>query len=176
MLNVDMFIGIDVGVNGGVATWTASQGLKVFHMPKTSLDKLNLFKLIKERAEHPLVFIEKVQQRPSDSYGGKQFGIVKMVEGYTQLKTIMETVGVPYVMVHPMSWQTYLHLRMKDNEEKTARKNRYKMAAGRYYPEVKPTLWNADAILLVEFGRRKKKFDEQWIVEQLPKVTQSKLL
>ena len=91
-----------------------------------------------------------------------------------QLKDIMAVEGIPPCLVHPISWQTYLKLRKK-NEDKTERKNRYKDAAGHYYPEVKPTLWNADAILLMHFGRLKQQREPEWIKENLPHDVFSKL-
>ena len=61
-----------------------------------------------------------------------------------------------------------LQIREKKTEEKTERKNRYKDAAQHYYPEIKATLWNADAVLLMHFGRLKKQNDPKWIIQNLP--------
>jgi hypothetical protein len=169
MVVADMIIGIDPGKQGGIATWKPNRGMKVFKMPETVQDMMVLFNLLKEQSEKPLCFIEKVTMR-SDDTGGKQYHIKSLLANFEQLKACLTIASIPYVMVHPMTWQTYLHLRQK-GEEKPDRKKRYKIVAGNYYPEIKATLLNCDAMLLVEFGRRKKQFDEQWIIEQLPKQT-----
>lgn len=169
MLAIDVYIGIDPGMGGVVCHWTANGGMKCVKMPRTIEDLSVLLTAIKERGAQPLCFLEKLQLRHDDT-DGKQFRIQKLLANFEQIKAVLTLLKIPFILVHPMSWQSYLRLRVKD-EDKKDRKNRYKHAAGVYYPEVKPTLWNADGMLLVEFGRRKRQFDERWLIEQLPKQT-----
>ena len=80
----------------------------------------------------------------------------KVLANFEQLKATISVCDIPFVMVHPMKWQNELKLRVKmqrKKEEKSERKNRYKEIAGNLYPELKPTLWNADATLIMHFGR-----------------------
>jgi hypothetical protein len=95
---------------------------------------------------------------------------------YEHLKALAETSGVPYVMVHPMTWQTALNLRIRgQHEDKADRKRRYQDHAGKLYPGVKVTLWNADALLIMHFGRWALMNRRQWVKEQLPKREYDKL-
>lgn len=175
MKNPDMIIGIDPGANGGIAYWKNGT-VKVVKMPRELEDLSKFLDYILSISERPLVFMEKVQIRMDDSSEenrGKQFRIQKMMEGYERLKITMSMKEIPFILVHPMSWQSYLKLRDAMNKEsKTERKTRYVGVAGRLYPMVKTTKWSADALLLVEFGRRKLANDQNWIMAQLPKRVQ----
>lgn len=174
MIAADVYIGIDPGMGGGVCHWTANGGMKSAKMPRSIADLSVLLNSIKERGAQPLCFLEKLQLRHDDT-DGKQFRIQKLLANYEQIKTLLTVHNIPYILVHPMTWQSYLNLRVKD-EPKKDRKNRYKRAAGNFYPEAKVSLYNADAILLIEFGRRKRQYDERWLIEQLPKQTLKLLL
>lgn len=166
---IDCFIGIDPGIsNGGISIWRPNKKLEVIKMPREMMDLLPLFKELKKDCEHPLVFLEKVQTRPDDlQHFGKAINIQKMLASFEKLKTVMEFAEMPFVQVHPISWQSYLKLRKKKEGGKD-RKNRYKTIAQELYPEVKATLWNSDSSLLVHFGRKKYLNDQNWIFEALP--------
>lgn len=82
-------------------------------------------------------------------------------------------IGLPYVLVHPMSWQSRLGLRIK-GEEKKERKARYKVEAEKLYGG-NVTLWNADALLIMHFGRYVLKNDVRWLLKNLPDKEQCKL-
>ena len=145
-LDFDCIIGCDPGANGGIAVWRPNQNVKTIRMPK-DLQELRA---------------DDIKDNP-----GKAFRIQQLLMNFQKLKDFIEVEGVPYVLVHPISWQSYLKLR-KQTEDKTERKNRYKEAAQHYYPEIKATLWNADAVLLMHFGRLKKQKEPLWIVQNLP--------
>lgn len=171
MQNYDCVIGIDPGSNGGIAVWRPGTPVKTVKMPRDLVDIRDLLQYIKSIAKSPIVFLEKVQLRSDDikDNPGKAFRIQQLLMAFQQLKDYIAVEGVPYVMVHPISWQSYLKLR-KQREEKTERKNRYKDAAAYYYPGVKVTLWNADAILLMHFGRLKCHNEPSWVQDNLPKA------
>lgn len=174
-LQIDCIIGIDPGASGGIALWKPNAAVKVYKMPKDLYELVEFWEHVKTIAEHPIIFIEKVQLRMDDMQGGKAFRIQEMLKGFETLKTIITLSKIPFVQVHPMSWQSTLHLRKK-GEEKEARKNRYKDVAAKFYPEVKPTLWSADALLILHFGRTKKMNDPDWILENLPEKTHSNFM
>lgn len=161
-------IGIDPGAAGGIAVWTEGNLTKVYKMPKNITDLRQLIQHFK--AIHTtIVFMEKVQLRPDDMITpGKAFRIQSMLRSYQKLKDMVEVEDVPLIEVHPMTWQSYLNLRIK-REEKKDRKNRYKAAAQNYYPECNVTLWSADALLVMHFGRKKLSFDVKWMLENMPK-------
>ena len=171
-LDFDCICGIDPGSNGGIAVWRPNQPLQTIKMPKDLSELRGYLQYIKEITKSPIVFLEKVQLRADDvkDNPGKAFRIQQLLMAFQRLKDYIEVENIPYVQVHPVTWQSFLKLRKK-GEEKKERKDRYKMAAGHYYPNVKPTLWNADALLIMHFGRLKCKNDPDWVSENvnLPK-------
>lgn len=171
----DAIIGVDPG--GGLAIWR--KGVSICHtlkMPK-DLHELNDYLVyINSICKQPLAFIEKVNVRPDDIGDrndpvnrGKIYRIETMVKNYTRLQEIFYNMKIPYVLVHPMTWQAKLNLRMK-GEEKKDRKNRYKAFAAEKYPNIKRvTLWNADAILIMHFARFMLKNNPEYILDKLPR-------
>jgi hypothetical protein len=176
-LKIDCIVAIDPGVSGGLAIWSPNCKVEVKKMPKDLMDLKEYFEYLKSISESVLVFIEKVQLHHGDmgnDVPGKAFNIQKMLQGFEKLKVIIEVCEIPFLQVHPMSWQSYLKLR-KRGEEKQDRKNRYKAVAQNLYPEIKATLWNSDALLIMHFGRKKKMNDASWILENLPSKLHSKI-
>ena len=168
-IEFDAVVGIDPGRNGGIALFSPSHYLTTVKMPKRLYEIMDFMNYVKSISENPIVFLEKVQLRSDDitDNPGKAFRVQKLLMEYQQLKDYIEISGVPYVMMHPMSWQSTLKLRRK-GETKQERKNRYKEAAEHYYKGFKATLWNADAVLIMHAGRFKLKYEPQWVMQNLP--------
>lgn len=179
-ININCVIGIDPGHNGGIAVFVKGRNVKTIKMPKTNED-LRDFLIYYADNFKPIIFLEKVSVRPDDvsqdesgkANMGKIFRIQQMLANYEHLKAIIEIVGIPYIMIHPMSWQTKLKLRTK-GEEKADRKRRYREIAGQLYP-IKTTLWNADALLIMHFGRYALANELSWVQANLPKTEKDKL-
>lgn len=182
-MKVNCIIGIDPGANGGIAVYLPGTSAKVVKMPKNDLDLRDFFGYYSEWYS-PIVFLEKLSVRPDDivmqgekAGMGKIYRIQKMMANYEHLKAIIETSGIPFVMVHPMTWQTKLCLRAETKGyEKSARKQYYRNVAAQLYPEVNVTLWNADALLIMHFGRYACANMQNWVREQLPKQEYQKLM
>lgn len=128
-------------------------------------------------------WLVKVQVRPDDAAVeggavnmGKIYRIQKMLANFEHLRAVIDLSGIPYCLVHPMKWQARLCLRQK-GEQKADRKKRYKEVAQKLYPDVKATMWNCDAILLMEFGRAMLSDlkGRKWILENIPKREHDKL-
>lgn len=174
-MNIDTIVGIDPGASGGIAVWSGERGCKTMNMPKDMSGIRAYMDYLKGTCK-PIVFLEKLSVRPDDvsveagsPNMGKLFRVQRMIANFEQLKTTIEFCGVPFVLVHPMKWQNTLHLRIKGGgEEKAARKRRYRDIAGELYPEITATLWNADAVLIMHFGRYILKNDEKWVSANLP--------
>ena len=181
-ITINCVIGIDPGANGGIAIFIPGQNAKAVKMPK---DIMALRDFLTYYAENykPIVFLEKLSVRPDDiatdgdkANMGKLYRIQKMMANFEHIKALIETVGIPYVMVHPMTWQTKLKLRERGKkEEKKDRKRRYQQAAAQQYPEINVTLWNSDALLLMHFGRFVLVNEPKWVKEQLPEREYQKL-
>lgn len=182
IIKIDCVIGVDPGAGGGLAVFIPGQKVKVAKMPKDITELRDFFEYYASNY-NPVAFLEKLSVRPDDvsvsgdrAALGKLFRIQKMMANYEHLKAIIEAVGVPYLMVHPMSWQTKLKLRKYG--EKVAKRDRkrcYQMRAGELYPEVKATLWNADALLIMHFGRWVLVNDPKWVMANLPEREKAKI-
>lgn len=182
-IKINCVIGIDPGANGGIAVFVPGNPVKAVKMPRDITDLADFLSYYKD-ISNPIIFLEKLSVRPDDvGVGpdgkpnmGKIYRIQKLMANYEHLKALIETAGIPYVMVHPMTWQTKLKLRVRgQQEEKADRKRRYASKAGELYPGVKVTLWNADALLIMHFGRYALVNETNWVRENLPVREQSKI-
>lgn len=174
-ITIDCIIGIDPGKTGGIAVWRRNHKTEVIKMPGDLMELKQWFEYMKGICR-PLVFVEKVQLRPDDvnDNPGKAFRVQKLLSEFEKLKTIIAMCDVPFVLVHPQKWQNALKLRVK-GEEKPQRKKRYQAAAAAYYPDVKATLWNADALMILHFGRYVLQTQPKWVLENLPATMHGKL-
>ena len=182
-MKISSVIGIDPGSNGGLAVFIPGQNVKVVKMPKDITELRDFFTYYADNFK-PIVFLEKLSVRPDDVKAdadgktnmGKLFRVQKMMANFEHLKAIIETAGIPYVLVHPLSWQTKLNLRVRgEHEEKADRKRRYRETAAQLYPGINVTLWNADALLLMHFGRWALVNNQKWVKANLPEREYIKL-
>ena len=169
MKNFDAIIGIDPGAAGGIA-YSHNGIVKCVKMPKDLNDILQLINYLKTIST-PIVFIERLTIRPDDvsvqgakANMGKMYRIQKMMQSFEHLKALMEVSDVPYCLVTPMKWQSGLRVK---GEEKADRKRRFKNMAAQLYPEIKPTLWNADALLIMRFGINAIENEPKWMKEHI---------
>lgn len=182
-ININCVIGIDPGANGGIAVFIPGDHPKVVKMPK-DVTELADFLQYYAATYKPIVFLEKLSVRPDDvemmpngkPNMGKMYRIQKLMGNYEHLRALIESSGIPYVMVHALKWQSILKLRVKGlKEEKAERKRRYAEKAAQLYPTVKITLWNSDAILIMHFGRYMLANEISWVTANLPQREQHKI-
>ena len=181
-IKINCVIGIDPGSNGGIAIFAPGYNTKVLKMPKDITELREFFMYYGDNFK-PSVFLEKLSVRPDDvmvqgdrAAMGKLYRVQKMMANFEHLKALIETSGIPYVLVHPLSWQTKLKLRVRGvHEEKADRKRRYRDMAAQLYRGVNVTLWNADALLLMHFGRWALVNEPKWVKANLPEREYEKL-
>lgn len=184
-IKINCVIGIDPGAAGGLAVYVPAPTFPLVRTQKMPKDLSELRDFFAYWAENykPIAFLEKLSIRPDDivvngdkAAMGKLYRVQKMMANYEHLKALLETSGIPYVQVHPLSWQTKLNLRTRGvHEEKAERKNRYRLHAASCYQQIRVTLWNADALLLMHFGRWALVNDLQWVKSNLPEREYQKL-
>lgn len=182
LFNINAIIGIDPGSSGALCVFIPGKLVKVIKMPKDITDLRDFFAYYADNFK-PIVFLEKLSVRPDDvvvqgdrAAMGKLYRVQKMMANFEHLKALIETAGIPYVLVHPLSWQTKLKLRVRgQHEEKADRKRRYRETAAQLYPGVNVTLWNADALLLLHFGRWALVNEPKWVKANLPEREYQKL-
>ena len=142
-------IGIDVGINGGIA-WITDGKACVEKMPDTLQD---LWELIRDITNHPRssldgrkykAYIEAVSSSP-------QMGVVSSFSfgrGYGNLEMALTAAGIPFERVRPQVWQKALGCMTKGDKNVSKRK------AQELFPDRKITHATADALLIAHYGTR----------------------
>lgn len=173
-MKIETILAIDPGASGGLALYGNGK-VSVAKMPKDLGELKQYFEHLTETYTNIVCFIERVSgYRGDNDAPGKWYGIDKMLANFTELKTSLKFHDIPFIEVHPATWQAGLRLRVK-GEDKKARKNRYKDFAEKTYPEIKTNLWNADALCILQFARIKINIDPGWVEDRMPGV-KNKLL
>lgn len=175
LYSIDQIVAIDPGVSGGIAIYTPNTAAKVVKMP-TLKEFYNLIIQLKNEIPNTLVVLEKVQIMPHDSKNvGKSMRIGTMTKNYDQMTAALTIAEVAFIEVVPRAWQTALAFQTK-GLEKPERKNLYKSFSQVNFPHIKATLWNADALCILEFARRKITYNIKYIVDKLSDENKDLLL
>lgn len=146
-----MIIGVDPGGSGGIA-WHDGKRARVVKMPATLQDLWELIDNIRQDSfrHHPwaktTAYLEQVHSSP-------QMGVTSAFtfgNGFGHLEMALTAAGISFVRVSPQKWQTALGCRTGGD------KNVSKARAQELFPDLKPTHATADALLIMEYGRRQK--------------------
>jgi len=148
-----MIIGVDPGGSGGIA-WHDGERARVVKMPATLQDLWELINDIRAAASPPLgvgetkamAYLEQVHSSP-------QMGVKSAFtfgNGFGNLEMALTAAEIPFVRVSPQKWQGALGCRTGGD------KNVSKARAQELFPDLKPTHATADALLIMEYGRRQK--------------------
>ncbi len=146
-----MIIGIDPGASGGIA-WHDGERARVVKMPATLQDLWEMVYNIKQDSfrEGPwaktTAYLEQVHSSP-------QMGVKSAFtfgNGFGHLEMALTAAWIPFVRVSPQKWQGALGCRTGGD------KNVSKARAQELFPDLKPTHATADALLIMEYGRRQK--------------------
>lgn len=145
-------IGIDVGVNGGIA-WITDGKPCVEKMPDTLQDLWELLNGINfayseyNRSACVKAYIEQVASSP-------QMGVVSAFSfgrGYGNLEMALTAAGIPFERVRPQEWQKHMKCMSKGDKNVTKRR------AQELFPSLKITHATADALLIAQYGVEKGK-------------------
>ena len=140
-------IGIDVGINGGIA-WITDGKACVEKMPDTLQDLWELVVSISLEAGTGGMGIRAYLEAVSSS---PQMGVVSAFSfgrGYGNLEMALTAAGIPFERVRPQVWQKALGCMTKGN------KNVSKRRAQELFPDRKITHATADALLIAHYGTR----------------------
>jgi hypothetical protein len=147
-----MIIGVDPGGNGGIA-WHDGERARVVKMPATLQDLWELINDIMSSCvtagtdwRDSTAYLEQVHSSP-------QMGVKSAFtfgNGFGHIEMALTAAGIPFVRVSPQKWQGALGCRTGGD------KNVSKARAQELFPDLKPTHATADALLIMEYGRRQK--------------------
>ena len=149
--------GIDPGKQGGLAF---KDGNKVQAVSFSTLTQPEIAHKLREFMPEK-VYLEKAQPMRKPAKKGKKDvpqGVVSAFtygEGFGHLKGVLDTLGIPYELITPRTWQTALNCLTGGD------KNVTKTKAQQLFPMVpKITHYIADALLIMEYGCRLEKQGE----------------
>jgi len=163
---IDKIIAIDPGKSGGIAIWTPNE-LQVIKMPETTKQFSDIIIGEKKKTPNLIVAMEKVQLRDDDNIPGKQYRIAKMMKNYNSLIAAVEIADIALWNIYPITWQNGLYFKHK-GFSKEDRKNAYKEFAQKTFTDIRATLWNADALCILEYSKRQVSKNFAWVLKQLP--------
>lgn len=144
-----IYIGIDPGVNGGIAKIYVDDGLVVAdRMPATREDVVDYFRGFMPGT---VAYIE----RPPISMGKRvtASALVKLGHSYERCATAAVSRGIEIVEVTPQQWQKLYGFK-RSGRTPTEWKNLLKRKAIELFPNIKVTLAIADALLIANYARR----------------------
>jgi hypothetical protein len=139
-------IAIDPGKNGGVAILREDKTIRIHKIPITPKDTEILFKMYQKDA---VCFIEKVFGMPGRG-GSAMFTFGQM---YGWLEMALINSKIPTTQITPQKWIKFHGLGTKGSMTDTEWKNKLKARAQQLHPNVAVTLWNADALLILEYAK-----------------------
>ncbi len=142
---------IDIGKGGGFAylekKLTNKYQVQVIKMPDTIVGIDQVIRSIPCDA----FALEDVKIRPSDMLDGKIYRIVDvMIKNLHYLEAVLEVNKKPHFRLHPNRWQRQYRPQIKKLEYQD-RKRFFKDEATRIFKHTKATLWNADALLMLNY-------------------------
>jgi hypothetical protein len=167
-MKFDRYIGIDAGKGGAIAHISSGRSATTVSMPDSVEELDRYINYLKDISKCPIACVERVSLWRSDAAQGKAFGIEKMTRNLNEITTVLRIVKIPFIQIYPIQWQSYLNLRVTGKEEYSDRKRRLKEVAQRHFPEIKVTLINSDALLIMEFIGLKCQREPEWVLKRLP--------
>lgn len=145
--------GIDPGQQGAIVFIdTETNEVDYVKMPETFADVYNVLKdKYIENSGNICCALEDVGQGMP---GQSSSATAKFARHNGHLEMALYAIGIPTVKVKPQKWQKSLGIGTGKDLSKTEWKNKLKAEAQRRYPNVKITLWLADALLIADYGVR----------------------
>ena len=138
------YIGIDPGINGGVAVIDNYYSIKSFKCPSSPMEMAEALK--NSIDGNSIALLEKVHSFPGQ-------GVVSTFTfgtNYGQWQGILSAFEIPFELIPPKSWQKMFQPLSKEKKE---RKKQLKQLAIDKFPSEKVTLYTSDAILLALYLR-----------------------
>ena len=147
---MSIHIGIDPGINGGVAVLGHQGCAQACKIPPTNKDLWELIQEIKAAADFEKYTVRATLESVSAS---PQMGVKSAFtfgNGFGHLEMALTAAGIPFERVRPQVWQKALGCLTKGD------KNVSKRRAQELFPQMKVTHATADALLIAEYGNRQK--------------------
>lgn len=142
-----LLIAIDPGAKGGIAVFDG-ETTKAYAMPETPKDILYCIDAIAITDSDIRCVVEKVGFHVK---GNSASSSCKFARHCGHVEMALIALGIPFSDVTPQKWMKWLGALPSD---KTARKNAIKDNMQRLHPDIRVTLWNSDALALLEWAKK----------------------
>jgi len=150
-------IAIDPGASGGIAVASDGSGPLLFKMPDTPKDIYDMLSslrhatgIIPDRIPCRAV-VEKVGMHRQ---GNNASASCKFARHCGHIEMALLALSIPFEEPTPQKWMKSLGVMPKEKQD---RKNHIKDLMQRKYPQIKVTLWNADALGILTYALEKVK-------------------
>lgn len=144
------YVGIDPGVNGGIAVLSADGTvMEVVKMPGTARDLLDFLRRYKDDS---VCVLERVGGMP----GNGAHAMFNFGKGFGHLQMALLALEIPTEDVTSNKWEKAFQMGSSGKFTKREWKNLLKAKAQQLFPKLgrKVTLATCDALLIAEYGRR----------------------
>jgi crossover junction endodeoxyribonuclease RuvC len=147
-----VFVGVDPGASGAICVMNDNgyAPISLCRLSNTEREVSDFLELFRAHADEVTALIERVHSMPRQGVASS----FKFGQSYGFLRGLLTAHGVPFEEVTPQTWQKAMGCMSKGD------KNVTKQKAGQLFPAVKVAHWNADALLIAEFCRRKFRMAE----------------
>jgi len=145
---MSIHIGIDPGINGGIAVLSNQGYAHAYKMPSTSMDLWELIQEIKVSADFEKYHISATLESVSSS---PQMGVKSAFtfgNGFGHLEMALTAAGIPFERVRPQVWQKAMGCMTKGDKNVSKRK------AQELFPQIKCTHAVSDALLIASYGAK----------------------
>jgi hypothetical protein len=147
--NIVNYVAIDPGASGGIAWTEPDRSVQAIAMPETVVDIADHLRYLFVQAGCRTAFLEEIPKFA----GPNASAIIKLGIRYGEIRGILATLGLRVVELPPKSWQKTLGLGGSKGHG-TRWKSHLKEKAQAFYPHLAVTLKTADALLILEAGRK----------------------
>ena len=147
-----LIVAIDPGVNGGIALLDRDGVVTGGKMPETSIDVVSFLVEVSNTAKEVDCYLEEPPLYAGKNIPGSAIG--KLMWNTGVLYGAAVCLGWKMHRVRPAIWQKAHTCGTKGELSSTAWKNKLKARAAELFPTVDVTLWNADALLILDAAKR----------------------
>jgi hypothetical protein len=152
-MNKPTIVAVDPGVSGGIVVYTPSEGTTEAHkMPTTDWDVVQLLKDINGNAGRVILYLEEPPLFAGKNIPGSAIG--KLMWNTGVLYGCAVAHGWEVHRIRPAIWMKAHPVGTKGDRSTTEWKNVLKARAAELFPDQDVTLWNADALLILDAARR----------------------
>jgi hypothetical protein len=152
-MNKPLLVAVDPGVSGAIVTYHDHLGLESFNMPGTDWEVCKLVADISTKANKVVMYLEEPPLYTGRNIPGSAIGKLQFNTGVLYGAAV--ACGWEVHRVRPAIWQKAHPVGTKGELTTTAWKNKLKARAGELFgSQVKVTLANADALLILDAAKR----------------------